>query len=416
MTTKCYKGAPFGTQTARFDVSGVHPQSKMPGTFTESPYCKKSTSEENRRLGPGTYNVDKKTGSFSDNAAVRRIRGPGWQRSCETARQAATPHLRYRDQWKKNKMIEQNMGPGKYDIRDSIDEMSQKPSSRRGVCETTGPRFHPIDKFHALVPGVGTYGEGGIATAAAEEKAKKSPGVVGILSNGSKLDRSIPTVGCGISPSRYIKRSFTEDLSRKVTSLRGPYDLFTGNRNRPMTTGHLSIRPAHNLGPGQYRFTAFTDEWNDRHHGRHGAFSALDQYPELPTERIYLSSLSQWPRHSEDPGPGWYQVRELSGVKVVDSPPFHSSDERWGRRAMKFFTGSNNPVGPGRYDIRKWHELQKKNGCESAFVSATPRMSGKGISDMDRMLQERITPKHKAFPQPGASDADPELLGRVKVY
>ena len=72
---------------------------------------------------------------------------------------------------------------------------------------------------------------------------------------------------------------------------------------------------------------------------------------------------------------------------------------------MKFFTGSNvrvtfafnaflapfvfvqNPVGPGRYDIRKWHELQKKNGCESAFVSATPRMSGKGISDMDRMLQ-----------------------------
>ena len=30
----------------RFDVSGVHPQNKMPGTYTEVPYCKKATSKE----------------------------------------------------------------------------------------------------------------------------------------------------------------------------------------------------------------------------------------------------------------------------------------------------------------------------------------------------------------------------------
>lgn len=29
----------------RFDVSGVHPQSKMPGTFTQTPYDKKATSD-----------------------------------------------------------------------------------------------------------------------------------------------------------------------------------------------------------------------------------------------------------------------------------------------------------------------------------------------------------------------------------
>ncbi len=27
----------------RFDVSGVHPKSKVPGTFTQTPYCKRST-------------------------------------------------------------------------------------------------------------------------------------------------------------------------------------------------------------------------------------------------------------------------------------------------------------------------------------------------------------------------------------
>ena len=73
---KKFKGAPFGTQTSRwvcvcskvvlhltclsgltplslltftisrFDVSGVHPQNKMPGTYTQVPYCKKAMSKE----------------------------------------------------------------------------------------------------------------------------------------------------------------------------------------------------------------------------------------------------------------------------------------------------------------------------------------------------------------------------------
>ena len=30
----------------RFDISGVHPQSKMPGTYTQVPYCKKATTIE----------------------------------------------------------------------------------------------------------------------------------------------------------------------------------------------------------------------------------------------------------------------------------------------------------------------------------------------------------------------------------
>ena len=80
MAEKKYKGAPFGTQTARysrstpiyviinfharefrpkyrvvfvylvfssrFDVSAVHPQNKLPGTYTQVPYCKKATSTE----------------------------------------------------------------------------------------------------------------------------------------------------------------------------------------------------------------------------------------------------------------------------------------------------------------------------------------------------------------------------------
>ena len=30
-----FSGAPFGTQTPRFDVAGVHPASKMPASYTQ---------------------------------------------------------------------------------------------------------------------------------------------------------------------------------------------------------------------------------------------------------------------------------------------------------------------------------------------------------------------------------------------
>lgn len=32
---KKFGGAPFGTQTPRFDVAGVHPASKMPASYTQ---------------------------------------------------------------------------------------------------------------------------------------------------------------------------------------------------------------------------------------------------------------------------------------------------------------------------------------------------------------------------------------------
>uniref|UniRef100_H2YPC8 Uncharacterized protein n=1 Tax=Ciona savignyi TaxID=51511 RepID=H2YPC8_CIOSA len=114
MATKLFQGSPFGTQTARFDVSGVHPQSKMPGTFTQVPYCKKSTDELKRKLAPGTYSVD--AGGFNEQTVEERASGPGWKRSYETMRMAQIPHLLYREQWMKKKEQKRKLGPGKYNV------------------------------------------------------------------------------------------------------------------------------------------------------------------------------------------------------------------------------------------------------------------------------------------------------------
>ena len=43
-----------------------------------------------------------------------------------------------------------------------------------------------------------------------------------------------------MGPGTYQTESFTDELAKKVTSLRGPYDLFTGDRNATIKTGHLA--------------------------------------------------------------------------------------------------------------------------------------------------------------------------------
>ena len=161
-----------------------------------------------------------------------------------------------------------------------------------------------------------------------------------------------------MGPGNYNFDSFTDQMSKKVTSLRGPYDLFSGDRNKPMKTGHfaapvssfrticrlvtvfprldtLMLQPRRlieeiqyiiilvndlycvdliirfiyllgvltfqnnsNLGPGQYEIKSFAEELTNEHTKKLGKFGKVNQYPETPTERIYAFSLSQNPRNS----------------------------------------------------------------------------------------------------------------------
>ena len=47
--------------------------------------------------------------------------------------------------------------------------------------------------------------------------------------------------GSNLGPGNYNFTSFTDDVIKKVTSLRGPYDVFSEDRNKPMKTGHFAV-------------------------------------------------------------------------------------------------------------------------------------------------------------------------------
>jgi len=384
---KKFAGAPFGTQKSRFEVAGIHPKSRPPGTITQVSYDKKSMLPLSRKLGPGCYNTD--SGDFSTKNITKRATGPGWERAYETTQAAKVPHLLYREQWEKKQMQKRLLGPGTYDIPDSFKELSTKPGSILGVCQTKDKRFKESEN---QVPGLGTYGKGGIPHTLLEEKQLKSASTVGMLDAGASGKRQLPEVGSALCPGQYNCKSFTDELSERVISKRGPYDLFTGDRNKPITTGHLAAPKHNDLGPGEYQVNSFLDQWKGEHKKRHGRFGKVSRNPEIPSERIHCTTLSQWPRKSEEPGPGSYGIQESSSGEPTTRPPFGSSASRMDKKAMKFFLGSSNPVGPGRYNIRHWNECQKPNGNSSAFNSNTKRWD----PNRDKYLMERIRSKDVA--------------------
>lgn len=385
MSQKKFSGAPFGVQTSRFDIASIHPKSKTPGTVTQVAYDKKCMLEVNRRLGPGSYNID--VGGFNPKSVSERSSGPGWERAFETARLAKIPHLLYKEQWEKKQLQKQLLGPGTYNINDFIDQMAKKPGSTRGVCETREARFDTTKM--SQVPGPGTYGQGGIPSAVVEEKERKSSSNVGMLDSGKSCKRQLPEVGSHLCPGQYETKSFTDQLEARVVSKRGPYDLFTGERNKPISVGYFALPAKQNLGPGEYDLKSFLHELQDKHKKHHGAFLKVQRFPPYPTNRIYCSTLSQYPRDPSDPGPGSYSPQGLTKPEASLRPPFGSSANRFDRHARRFFLGSTNPVGPGRYDVNRYGKAQHANGNSSSFNSKTKRYD----LIRDKYLTERITPR-----------------------
>lgn len=162
-----------------------------------------------------------------------------------------------------------------------------------------------------------------------------------MLDAGASGKRQLPEVGSALCPGQYNCKSFTEQLADRVISKRGPYDLFTGDRNKPITVGHLAAPNKGNLGPGEYEIKSFLDDLDIQQKTHHGKFSKVDRYPPIPSDRIHCRTLSQWPRKKDEPGPGHYNPQELSKPLASIRPPFGSSAERNDKKATTFFLGSN---------------------------------------------------------------------------
>ena len=349
----------------------------------------------NRKRGPGMYDIE--AGGFKPEAVDQRSSGPGWARESEMQKLSAMPHLLNKEQWEARKLLAGKLGPGSYDINDFVADGNTIPRSKIGICGYTGKRMK--EAFKEKTPGPGVYGEGGVPHSAIEQKARQSTSTIGMLDMASSSKRDLPTVGCHLGPGNYNFKSFTDELNEKRISTKGPYEVFSLDRNKPIKTGHYTKFGASTLGPGQYELGSFTEDLSKSNNKKKGEFGKTQQHPENG-ERIYYSTLSQVPipNASSRPGPTSYNPK-MDFPKPVNhgKAGFLSEAIRNDKRAMRFFTGNYNSVGAGRYEVHKFHEARHRNGNESVFKSVTGRLEQfKESAFRERIREKDVKPEERS--------------------
>ncbi|NXT78542.1 LEXM protein, partial [Zapornia atra] len=317
----------------------------------------------------------------------------GWARAEEGSRFRPWPHFQFKEIMKRRRHQQERLSPALYNIRSFLEET--RPSSLRGICDTREQRFRDTrDCF----PGPGTYGPQGNPYTRLEERDKRSVSTRGLMdSRTANPTHTFPPVipqGSGLGPGTYhLRNSIGEGLQRSGS--RGSSQPFSGDRWKP--TGASCAAPLSRQRKGTElslgTVKGFLDELTSRENKKKGCFSTLTRNPVCPTERIFWATLSQCPREVGMVGPGSYDPKPIERSTYSHQPPFWSSAKRFDRRSYRLFTGNENPVGVGRYDITKPENCPQKLRYQSLYQCDAQRY----LSNLkrDAYLLERLKPPAK---------------------
>ncbi|NWU60736.1 LEXM protein, partial [Pterocles burchelli] len=315
----------------------------------------------------------------------------GWTRAGQSSLLHLLPHFqefkefKFKEIMKRRKRQQERLGPGTYNIRDFLQET--RPSSTRGICDTREQRFR--DTQRDCFPGPGTYGPQGNPYTPLEERDKRSASTRGLMDSGTARCTS-PTPfpssvqGSGLGPGTYHLRSSIDEGLRRAGGPRRPV---SQHREKPTRGGHHALEVPSPLSR-QKRGTevststvkGFVDELMFRENKKKGCFSTLPRNPGCPSERIFWATLSQCPRDAYAVGPGSYNPKPIERSEYSNQPPFGLSTKRFDRRTYRLFTGNENPVGVGRYDITKHEKYPPKMRYQSLYLCDAQRY----LSDLKR--------------------------------
>uniref|UniRef100_A0A1I8HJN3 Uncharacterized protein n=1 Tax=Macrostomum lignano TaxID=282301 RepID=A0A1I8HJN3_9PLAT len=228
------------------------------------------------------------------------------------------------------------------------------------------------------------------------DEKRRHCGRVGMLDCGGS--RAPPQQGTDLGPGTYQIPSFTDLLAAKKAgkNSRGPYEVFSLDRDQPVKTGHYARMSTGNLGPGQYNFKDGVADLNRPEKRNHGKFLKMVQYPAKPCDRIYWMTPATVP-----PDP----------TNKVSAASYHPTDpnfkkESFSKSEAGFLSTSNrtgqafanNQVGPGRYDIQRQEDTAHVNAHTNDFVSKTEARLSHGQQQVYReRLRDKDIPPGRRF-------------------
>ncbi|NXX60018.1 LEXM protein, partial [Scopus umbretta] len=319
----------------------------------------------------------------------------GWARAGKGSWLSQLPHFQFKEIMQRRKRQQERLGPGTYNIRDFLQET--RPSSLRGICDTREQRFRDVHKD--CFPGPGTYGPRGNPYTRIEERDKRSASTRGLMDSRTVKSQPLPPFplclqDSGLGPGTYHLRS-SIDEGLRCAGGPGPCRLFSGDRSKRAGASHAAPlsrqRRGMELSTGAVK--GFVDELTLKENKKKGCFSTLPRNPRCPTERIFWATLSQCPREAYAVGPGSYNPKPVESSTNSSQPPFWSSAKRFDRKFYRLFTGNENPVGVGRYDITEHEKYPQKMRYQSLYRCDAQRY----LSNLkwDAYLLERLKPVAK---------------------
>ncbi|XP_061860343.1 ciliary microtubule-associated protein 2 [Colius striatus] len=318
----------------------------------------------------------------------REALASGWAAAEESSWLIQLPHFQFKEIMKRRKRQEERLGPGTYNIRDFLQET--RPCSLRGICDTREQRFR--DAHRNCFPGPGTYSPQGNPYSSLE-RARRSAGRRGLMDSGTPRCALPAATGSSLGPGTYDPWSSTErGLRRAGGPGHGPGQSFSRDRSKAAHGGRQTLERGTELSTGTVK--SFVDKLTSKENEKKGRFSTLPRNTGCPTERIFWATLSQCPRKVYAVGPGSYNPKPFESSASCSQAPFWSSAKRFDRRSFHLFTGNQNPVGVGRYDISKQEKCPQKLRSPSLYQRDAQRY----LSNLQRdaCLLERLKPVAKS--------------------
>ncbi|XP_046392938.1 lymphocyte expansion molecule-like [Ischnura elegans] len=237
-----------------------------------------------------------------------------------------------------------------------------------------------LPKDYSMTPGPGFYGKGHIASQRFEDWSRNRKFPVDMRS--TKLNRYPEyeiAPGWKMTPAQYEVKdrgSIQALLDRRITE-KGPYQLFTGERDNTTLTGHWA---APKFKGSATMFYELPSEMNRLNHpskyfvGKWIPLSDLQILQRLEksrseekyTQRHLIDNISCVSRDALEPGPAHYNPRELGEIRYGFHPPFLNRDKSV--RGIAHFI--KDTPGPSRYN-----KVDKRNvnGHRNVFLSKVPR-------------------------------------------
>ncbi|XP_030759573.1 lymphocyte expansion molecule-like [Sitophilus oryzae] len=359
MNEKPFKtNAPFGIATKRFTKIGFHPELDVSGAM----------KKEITKTGPGSYNPKQPICSGKSK------KGMSWSNKLEL--EEFSKFLGFKNAHILRERIFQKSlrGPGSQEINENLFK-TKSASAFENVGFGSGSRMHKEIMGQDSPPPDAYYRK----LIESFSPSKKSFSTIPIFeSDGLKNRFKSEARTYHLPPNLYTLRDGKHlvDITKKRTSIRGPYDCFTGPRDETTIKNYFARAPRKGA---DYFYINPSNTDHLLHHPskkRCGMFLKANRFQSKPTERSLLNDLSLCYRNPNDPGPAHYDLSGTNCIKVKKKSlhPFDTSN----MNARPPIDWRISP-GPGRY-TPKLPRCMKQKRQSWVFLSQQDRQLYKVIS------------------------------------